>query len=147
MTQQDKEWLLNYLSMALSYGVIINTPNGDGYLNSINQTIFGNEYGININPTRRDYFNDEKNILKPYLRPLSSMTEEEDEKRIQLGIWRGPQTDGYAVTRISPDIPECYNSQAFQNALKFLLREHFDIFGLIPKGLAIEVTEENNPYK
>lgn len=84
--------------------------------------------------------------VRLYLRPMSSMTEEEDEKRIKLGIWRGSQTDGYAVTRISPDIPECYNSQAFQNALKFLLREHFDIFGLIPKGLAIEVTGENNPY-
>ena len=61
MVREDKELLLRYLSMALPYGVIINTPNGDGYLNSINQTIFGNEYGINIKPTRRDYFNDEEN--------------------------------------------------------------------------------------
>ena len=28
-----------------------------------------------------------------------------------------------------------------------LNRHHFDYRGLIPKGLAIEVTEENNPYK
>lgn len=55
--------------------------------------------------------------------------------------------NGYEVTRINPEgISESYDSQAFQNALDFLLREHFDIFGLIPKGLAIEVTEENNPY-
>ena len=84
--------------------------------------------------------------FKPYLRPLSSMTEEEDKKRIQLGIWRSSQTYGHEVTRITPDILECYNSSAFQNALDFLLREHFDIFGLIPKGLAIEITEGNNPY-
>ena len=29
----------------------------------------------------------------------------------------------------------------------FLLAHHFDFRGLIEKGLAIEVTEENNPYK
>ena len=91
--------------------------------------------------------NEKGEYIKPYLRPMSSMTEEEDEERIQLGIWRSSQTKGYEVTRIDPDTSECYNSQAFQNALKFLLKNHFDIFGLIPKGLAIEVTEENNPYK
>lgn len=84
----------------------------------------------------------------PYLRPLSSMTKEEDEKRIQLGIWRSSQINGCEVTRIVPDTSfEIYNSQPFQNALNFLLRGHFDIFGLIPKGLAIEITEDNNPYK
>lgn len=82
-------------------------------------------------------------FIKPYLRPMSSMTEEEDEKRIQLGIWRSAQTDGGEVVGITSDYR---SSQGFQNALNFLLGEHFDIFGLIPKGLAIEVTEENNPY-
>jgi hypothetical protein len=53
-------------------------------LNSINQTIFGNEYGINIKPTRRDYFNDEENNFKPYLRPMSSMTKEEKEEYHKL---------------------------------------------------------------
>jgi hypothetical protein len=146
MTQQEKELLLNYLSMALPYGVKCNI--GLEFplkLQRISVDMFD---GILL-----DFFLTDINYqvylseVKPYLKPLSSMTEEEEEIRIKLGIWRGSQTDGYAVTRISPDVPECYNSQAFQNALKFLLREHFDIFGLIPKGLAIEVTEENNPYK
>lgn len=84
---------------------------------------------------------------KPFLRPMSSMTKEENEERIQLGIWRSSRLGGYCeVTRIDPDVSEYCNSQAFQNALIFLLRERFDIFGLIPKGLAIEVTKEKNPY-
>jgi hypothetical protein len=29
----------------------------------------------------------------------------------------------------------------------WLNKHHFDYRGLIEKGLAIEVTEENNPYK
>ena len=32
-------------------------------------------------------------------------------------------------------------------AIDWLLKNHFDFRGLIPKGIAIEVTEENNPYK
>lgn len=33
------------------------------------------------------------------------------------------------------------------DALDWLLAKHFDFMGLIPMGDAIEVTEENNPYK
>ena len=84
MTQEEKELLLKDLCTRLPYGVIMNTPNGDGHLCSINQTIFGNEYGINISATRRDYFNDEKLNFKPYLRPMSSMTEEEFDKYEEL---------------------------------------------------------------
>ena len=76
----NRELLLRELSARLPYGVIVNTPNGDGHLCSINQTMFGNEYGVNISPTRRDYFNDEEIQVKIYLRPMSSMTEEEEEE-------------------------------------------------------------------
>lgn len=86
------------------------------------------------------------NDAKPYLRPMSSMTAEEDEKRIRLGIWRSSSTNGFEVTKITPHDYEGYNSRPLQKALVFLLKNHFDIFGLIPRGLAIAVTEENNPY-
>lgn len=138
MKQEDKELLLRYLCMALPYGVIINTPNGDGYLNSINQTVFGNEYGINIKPTRRDYFNDEENNFKPYLRPMSSMTEEELEELNCLCYHNISVQDdilcGYICGIEITDVQD------------FLLRYHFDFMDLIPKGLAIKVAEENNPY-
>jgi hypothetical protein len=155
MTKEDKKLLFRYLSMALPYEVkILHNDwdyDRDCEFSSVETLIGIDDRFIH---TLCRHGKDEHSIqeplsivdYKPFLRPMSSMTEEEDEKRIKLGIWRGSQTDGYAVTRISPDIPECYNSQAFQNALKFLLREHFDIFGLIPKGLAIEVTQGNNPY-
>ena len=141
MKQENKELLLRYLSMALPCGVIINTPNGDGYLNSINQTIFGNEYGINIKPTRRDYFNDEENNFKPFLRPMSRMTDEEKKEFDNFCVidefaWKGNSEIGYKNQAI-----------IMSNAINWLLNNHFDIFGLIHKGLAIEVTEENNPYE
>ena len=138
MKQKDKELLLRYLSMALPYGVVIKITS-DGGMSEVSYNMrLDAELLADLLHTEDDF--------KPYLRPLSSMTDEEDKKRIQLGIWRSSQTNGYEVTRINPDIFQSYNSQAFQNALDFLLREHFDIFGLIPKGLAIEVTEDNNPY-
>ena len=142
MVQEDKELLLRYLCMALPYGVKFECLDIKGIwtLNSITSFIDGGKvYCCNI-IHRLDG-------VKPYLRPMSSMTEEEDKQRIQLGIWRNSQINGYSeVTQITPDISENYNSQEFQKAFVFLLKNHFDIFGLIPKDLAIAVTEENNPY-
>ena len=66
---------------------------------------------------------------------MSSMTDEEwkDYQKIRITDW----VHGYI-------------NGTFINAgliVNWLLKNHFDFMGLIPKGLAIEVTEENNPYK
>lgn len=64
--------------------------------------------------------------IKPYLRPMSSMTEEE-LKEFQK------------FRDITPLdwLPVAHD---------WLLSKHFDVMGLIPKGLAIAVTKENDPY-
>lgn len=133
MTQKNKELLLRDLCARLPYGVICNTPEGDGHLCSIIQTIFGSEYGINIKATERDYFNDKEVCIKPYLRPMSSMTEEEKVEYCNLQdkfllSSQYPLTDGYAL-------------------FDWLNKNMFDYRGLIPQNLVIEITEENNPYK
>lgn len=128
MTKEEKQQLLQDLCARLPHGVIMNTPNGDGHLCSINQTIFGNVYGINTSATRRDYFNDEELNFKPYLRPMSSMTEK--EKLMYEGLMIGTDNVSYML-----------------DVIDWLIAKHFDYRGLIPLGLAIEVTEENNPYK
>lgn len=66
--------------------------------------------------------------VRPYLRPMSSMTEEEVKEYKHLVAFSG-----------SPD--------GAANFIDWLNAHHFDYRGLIPKGLAIEVTKENNPYK
>ena len=127
MTQEEKQLLLKDLSARLFYGVICHTEKGDGHLLSINQTIFGTEYGININPLKRDYFNDsEQNevIIKPYLRPMSSMTEEERKSEPC-----GTSLDGYM-----------YSDEAV-TYIDWLLEHHFDFRNLIEKGLALEAPE------
>ena len=145
MKQEDKELLLKVLCARLPYGVICNTPKGDGHLCSINQTIFGTEYGINVYPVKRDYFSDseqEEQIIKPYLRPMSSMTDEERNTLIDLcSMFQGGyETDyeSYGVSII--ETHPVYGVKFYYDfaALDWLNAHHFDYRGLIEKGLALE---------
>lgn len=136
MEQKDKELLLRYLSMALPYKVKVCLYERETcILTGIDEC----EVYLNVDS---DSFRIES--IKPYLRPISSMTMEEDEERIRLGIWKSNQYNGQIVG-IFQDIAYA-NPLIFQSALIWLLQNHFDIFGLIPARLAIEVTKENNPY-
>lgn len=137
----DKELLLKDLSARLPYGVICNTLEGDGRLCSIIQTIFGIEYGINIKATEReyfnDYFNDKEICIKPYLRPMSSMILDE-----LIEFNNIPSTRNYQIGK-----GDLHWDVANYKQINWLLKNNFDFMCLIEKGLAIEVTEENNPYK
>ena len=84
-------------------------------------------------------------IVRPYLRPLSSMTEEE-LKEIQKINWQFCKSKNV----------ECYVGAAYDrycsvyqmaDILKYFNKHHFDYLGLIDLGMAIEVTKENNPYE
>lgn len=97
-----------------------------------------------------DPLNDSRNryIVKPYLRPMSSMT---DEEKKELKSATCPEGTGYFNEQyiICPmsHSSEHISYDFMSDILNWLNAHHFDYRGLIPKGLAIEVTEENNPYK
>ncbi len=164
MTQEEKQLLLQDLCARLPYGVVCHTEKGDGHLCSINQTIFGTEYGLNISPVKRDYFNDSEQdevVIKPYLRPMSSMTEEE-KKDLLVTIVGNEGAEYFQVLSDGTidSIDDIIQDQTNFNMHwvifskdtvtlyhDWLNARHFDFRGLIEKGLAIEVTEENNPYK
>ena len=117
MKQEDKDILLKDLCARLPYGVIMHTPIGNGHLNSINQTIFEIELGINVKPTKRDKFAISQ--CCPYLRPMSSMTENEHK--------------------------EYYQSVVLLNTIErydWLNAHHFDYRGLIEKGLALKAPKK-----
>ena len=143
MTQEDKDLLLKYLCMALHYGVFVYTD-----YNTIDCPIllkeisYGGEYyavGGDYTSLRGIIFNNHP--PKPYLRPIASMTEEERDEFESITFplmkkdWDGNEN-------IS-----CIREIDVLKYMDFILSHHFDIYGLIEKGLAIEVTEENNPYK
>lgn len=128
MTQQDKDLLLKYLCMALPYGVVIKITSDDGMLDV--------SYNIKLDADLlSDLLHGEDDFM-PYLRPMSSMTEEEVMEFNNI-----PSTKNYQI--VNGDLPW---DVANYKQIQWLLEKHFDFLGLIPKGLAIEVSKENNPY-
>ena len=131
MTQEDKELLLKDLCGRLPYKVKIELmPITRGKCATLTPIIL------------RDYFiSDDVNYL-PFLRPMSSMTEEEEYEYHQyknndsLEIFNQEHNEIIKTTAL-----------AFSNAIDWLNAHYFDYRGLIERGLAIEVTEDNNPYE
>lgn len=140
MEKIDKELLLKDLCARLPYHVKCKIWLEDGTTED-----FGTEYGVNIKATERDYFNDNEVCIKPYLRPMSSMTE--DEKNYINYKWDADEYGNMmAFSSYEGGVSEIELADivGFQD---WLNKNMFDYRDLIPKGLAIEVTESNNPYK
>ena len=131
MSQEDKDLLLKDLCARLPYGVMCNdNRHGSGRVTNIDITpddIEQKNGKVVVYYFDFDECGELKNC-KPYLRPMSSMTEE--EKNEHFG-----RTMTIDVVQTSKEV------------IDWLLEHHFDYRGLIEKGLAIEVTEKNNPYK
>ena len=128
MTQEDKELLLKDLAARLLYGVQCSctwsheVPNGTtGCIQELS-TFLIEEIEIMDNPE----YDCQICEIKPYLRPMSSMTEEERNEFVKLHI----------DDRLEGKIELCDAScMDFKNA------HHFDYRGLIEKGLALVAPE------
>lgn len=130
MTQEYKQLLLQDLCARLPYKCVYSASRGITHWNKVI---------LNID-TITKLINNEYNTIKPYLRPMSSMTDEESKKLSEL-----PTTiNNIGVTFPNPPY---YIEVVKVKQIRWLLEKHFDFMGLIPKGLAIEVTKSNNPYK
>lgn len=129
MTDEEKYLLLKDLCARLPYGVICKTEKGNGHLCSINQTFFGIEYGVNISSLKRDYFDDintDEQVVKPYLRPMSSMTDKQ-KKEYQYITERWMNDPAYSIS----------------DSIDWLNKHHFDYHELISMGLAIDASGLN----
>jgi hypothetical protein len=119
MTQEEKNLLLQDLCARLPYGVHIHSycqfdQNGVSPLYSLRER----KGEIRINDV---YYIDE---VKPYLFPLSSMTE---EQKSQYSFFLTRIIDGYDSSLL----------------INWLNKNHFDYRGLIPMGLAEDATGLN----
>ena len=145
MTQQDKSLLLKDLCARLPYGIkflreswnfetdqelsvieVLEDIDKDGYIN--NTKVYKVE------------------DIKPYLFPLSSMTEEQKKeisKRYKLHTYYGLYIE---ITNHSEGYWDDDNSCNLQDYLwlvDWFNKNHFDYRGLIEKGLAIDATGLN----
>lgn len=117
MTQEHKELLLKDLCSRLPYGVKISVNNNIESLQGINVLDNVVEYGSFLSSNIEE--------VKPYLFPMLSMTEEQEEEyndlnSCELGCF--PHTE---------------------DELDYLIKNYFDYRGLIPMGLAIDATGLN----
>ena len=120
MTQKEKELLLKDLCARLPYGIKVNNEiQGDFKIYGICENFaFGRNEVCHID------FNIEK--IKPYLFPLSSMTEEQKRER-EAHFTCMKHDMSFSICRY---MEWCY-------------KNHLDINGLIPKGFAIDATGLN----
>ena len=126
MTQEDKELLLKDLCARLPYGVKIKLIRWDideGMY--INTTLEPDDIERLLNVEEGD------TEIKPYLFPLSSMTEEQYDEL-------------YIDSRVKNDSIDILDALANDmDAIDWLNENHFDYRGLIEKGLAINATGLN----
>ena len=138
MTQEEKELLLKDLSARLPYGVKIELTwwvMGEG--TCINTTLEPDH----IEQLLNDEYGDTE--IKPYLRPMSSMTEEEFDD--MFNKLYSAQEEFFRNCSNTDTIGKIIANDSVR--YDYLNKKMFDYRGLIEKGLAIEVTKENNPYK
>ena len=134
----NKQLLFKDLCARLPYGVKVQSYSYEGEIETI-ETLYEIDSDGYMSTIECDTL---KNITKPYLFPLSSMTEEQKE---ELKNEISKQTD-ILIERMKNDDCgiDCGKYHFHSNLeLEWLLKNHFDYRGLIPKGLAIDTTGLN----
>ena len=140
MTQEDKQLLLADICARLPYGVKVAIEYSKGkytriydlrkidndVTSELRQQVTVWNYGFYSSVISYPLIN-----CRPYLRPMSSMTEKERTKYLNA---------------CGNEMDNALSSPRYCG-IDWLNEHHFDYRGLIEKGSAIEVTEENNPYK
>lgn len=129
MTKEEKQLLLQDISARLSYGVKLQC--GGVLIGKIHQRYIKERcdttlYSITEVSDNCYVINARYDLIevKPYLRPMSSMTAEEQEELKQVALVDNEGVPG--------DIPAY---------IDWLNKNMFDYRGLIPMGLALEASE------
>ena len=135
MNKQDKELLLKYLCCILPYGVKVRCDFGlDGEITEISRTK-NNLYYCKYLDCKEGYCYIES--LKPYLFPLSSMSE---EQKNEYNRWKHEvPVCHYEYGDVVEEVELFDSPESFE----YLIENHFDYRGLIPLGLALDATNFN----
>ena len=164
MTQEEKELLLKDLCARLPYGVVVHADDVDIKLDRNHRGLSVLYYEHYSEKAKKNCGYNEEDFsiiisgcfyghnIKPYLFPLSSMTEEQENEFHFLFPSIVANRDEYGFVNIiskstKDKYEDTYNYRTrlndWKEAIQWLLKNHFDINGLIPKNLAIDVTNLN----
>ena len=143
MAQEDKELLLKDLCARLFYGVKVSLQTGERKLTGVLDAVYPTDDRVIVDDlseaiapinVRTGGFLIERNNVKPFLRPMSSMTEDE-RKYIE---------DKCAFTTIGPiggNFGLVMPVIAAEWLTDFYNSHYLDWRGLIEKGLALEAPD------
>ena len=145
MTQENKKLLITDLCTRVTCGVevLCISDSDHKWYNLKMVDIDDNEVYLDAYEPYTNRYAEIEDV-KPYLFPLSSMTDELWDKEFR----------GYGITEFTRDSfkygcetldfnrsnPDLLNVVRFINQL---IKNHFDIYGLISMGLAIDATDKN----
>ena len=115
MTQEETQLLLKDICARLPYGVIIEITSWGGTV--------GASYDMRLDAGLLADLLHSEDDFKPYLRPMSSMTDEEEKEYHKI-------VDGFLNFENAPRVVDWLNEH------------HFDYRGLIPMGLALEAPKD-----
>ena len=156
MTQEDKQLLLKDLCARLLYKLHCRVFKLNGDIKENDDILYG-VIGDNVMTLKSDkdeclmYYQ-----IKPYLRPMSSMTKEEAEEFYKVTEERFTFYPGCEIYDHIPAFDnDCTEFDTFNDdseykrvkpehvisCIDFLNSRHFDYRGLITKGLALEAPE------
>ena len=129
MTQEEKQLLLKELCARQFYRTKVLGPwekDGPCELSAIDLT---SSRQIRI---FEDWFKVEE--VRPYLRPMESMTLEEHGQYMDFILWSYNDYDAQSTT--------CVDKERINEYKEFIYSHHLDDGGLIGKGLALEAPED-----
>ncbi len=139
MTQEKKQLLLKDLCARLPYGVkglayIVGDPclTNTNIVGIINESIVTDYESPMLDLID---FNSKDIIIKPYLRPMSSMTKDEEEYVKNRWCYEDWDDIYDFLNHYQIDAGDAFDFVDWLNA------HHFDYRGLIEKGLALEAPE------
>ena len=147
MTQEEKDLLLKDLCARLPYGVKLGF-----YASATKQTYICTLLGLEpqedepvIAKTENGSFYMLAGHVKPYLFPLSNMTEEQYK---EWGDLAGEPLDEILTRNAKGEIMSTLEhhlliAKSLTDSVNYCYKNHFDIYGLIPMGLAIDATGLN----
>ena len=140
MNTEEKQLLLKDLCARLPYGVkILDIPAnvvGELFLVSTTDMV---EYEP-ADETNDDNWSQTLYNIKPYLRPMPSMTEEEKEELKQEHV-KDEKLYADCLTRAAKGDNSLRGKVIIHYAADWCNKNHFDYRGLIEKGLALEAPE------
>lgn len=147
MTQEEKQLLMKDLCARLPYGLKASVRG------SIEENITFDILSVTTNFNFRVFVencfisvshSEDIEVVRPYLRPMSSMTEEEKKELSKKYIWNiqsGQIQIRYHSQGCWDDDTEC-PTEEYIILFDWLNARHFDYHGLIEKGLALEATTD-----